>query len=93
MVARARGRATEVGLVVGLTNASPEVMSRLIDAPLLIPGLGAQGGELAALAAGARAAPSVVNVSRGILFAEPGLSFSRKAARWAARIAGLDPGE
>jgi len=87
MAARAAGRLTEVGFVVGLTNASPEVMAKVIDAPLLVPGLGAQGGELAGLATAARQAPSVINVSRGILYADPEISFSEKARRWADHIA------
>ena len=83
MAARAVGRATEVGFVVGLTNASAEVMAHVPDAPLLVPGLGAQGGELVALDAGLRrTAPSVINVSRGILYADPELSFAEKARRW-----------
>ncbi len=88
MTARAAGRATEVGLVVGLTNASGEVLARVPDVPLLVPGLGAQGGEVSALAGGGRGAPTVINVSRGILFAEPHLSFGEKARRWAEKIAG-----
>lgn len=87
MAARANGRPTEVGFVVGLTNASAEVMARVIDAPLLVPGLGAQGGEVAALNAVTRRAPSVINVSRGILYAEPGRSFGEKARHWADVIA------
>ena len=83
--ARAEGRAADVGYVVGLTHAA-EVLARLPDAPLLVPGLGAQGGELAALAAGGRAAPVLVNVSRGILCAGDGRSFGARAAAWAARI-------
>jgi orotidine-5'-phosphate decarboxylase len=88
MAARAAGRATEVGFVVGLTNASSEVMARIIDAPLLIPGLGAQGGELSCLGAAARQAPSVINVSRGILYADPERSYADKARHWATLIAG-----
>lgn len=87
MAARAAGRATEVGFVVGLTNASPEVMARVIDAPLLVPGLGAQGGEVTALGPASRQAPSVINVSRGILYADPDTSFEAKARRWAGLIA------
>lgn len=87
MAARATGRPTEVGFVVGLTNASADVMARVLDAPLLVPGLGAQGGEIAALGTSARRAPSVINVSRGILYAEPGLSFGEKARHWADVIA------
>jgi len=87
MAARAAGRDTEVGFVVGLTNASAEVMARVTDAPLLVPGLGAQGGEIAALGTATRQAPSVINVSRGILYAEPEASFGEKARRWAGLIA------
>jgi orotidine-5'-phosphate decarboxylase len=76
-----------VGFVVGLTNASADVMARVIDAPLLVPGLGAQGGELSALGAATRRAPSVINVSRGILYADPGRSFAEKARHWATLIA------
>ncbi len=78
-------RVTDVGLVVGLTNADDDVLSALPDAPLLIPGLGAQGGSLAALKNSGRREPSVVNVSRGIAHAER--SFSAKARDWAEQIA------
>lgn len=88
MRTRAAGRPTEVGLVVGLTNASPDVMDRIIDAPLLVPGLGAQGGEVSALRTAHRRAPSVINVSRGILYADGHLAFGTKAQRWAESIAG-----
>ena len=60
----------DVGLVVGLTNASDGVRGRVADLPLLMPGLGAQGGDLAALADDQRKAPIVVNVSRGVLYGE-----------------------
>ena len=84
--AKAEGCATDVGMVVGLTNASGELLEQLPDAPLLIPGFGAQGGDIEALAGSRRAAPSVVNVSRGILYREPELSFADKAARYAESI-------
>lgn len=87
MAGRAAGRATEVGFVVGLTNASADVMARVIDAPLLVPGLGAQGGEMAGLGVASRRAPSVINVSRGILYADPHQSFADKARHWAELIA------
>ncbi len=75
-----------IGLVLGLTNASDEVLQRIPDVPMLIPGLGAQGGELNALAGQNRTAPSVINVSRGILYADGELSFSEKAKNYANRI-------
>lgn len=77
----------DVGLVVGLTNASEEVRSKIADVPLLVPGLGAQGGELDVFTKEARHAPIVINVSRGITFAEPDLSFADKAKRYADQIA------
>lgn len=88
MVERARreGAMTEVGLVVGLTNADSRLLSELPDAPLLIPGLGAQGGELCSLKGGNRKAPALINVSRGILYKNPELSYTEKARDFAAQI-------
>ena len=82
---RAKGSPTDVGYVVGLTNAAG-VLAKIPDAPLLVPGLGAQGGDLASLAAAARSAPDVINVSRGILYADDGSSYGERAISWAARI-------
>jgi orotidine-5'-phosphate decarboxylase len=83
--AKAEGRATDVGYVVGLTNAA-DVLEKIPDAPLLVPGLGAQGGDLASLAAAARSAPDVINVSRGILYAGDERSFGARAEDWARKI-------
>jgi orotidine-5'-phosphate decarboxylase len=88
--AAAEGMKTDVGYVVGLTNAA-DVLRKIPDAPLLIPGLGAQGGELAPLAAAARRAPDVINVSRGILYAGDDRSFAERARDWARKIAGALP--
>ena len=77
--------ATDVGYVVGLTNAAG-VLDRVPDAPLLVPGLGAQGGDLQSLAAAKRSAPDVINVSRGILYAGDDLSYAQRAQSWATRI-------
>lgn len=84
--ARSEGRATDLGMVVGLTNAEGGPLDILPDAPLLIPGLGAQGGNLSALSGSGRTAPSIVNVSRGILYSEPERTFAAKAERYAAEI-------
>ena len=70
MSARAGDYAGEVGFVVGLTNAEPEILAKIPDAPLLLPGLGAQGGDLALLKEANRQAPIVINVSRGVMFGE-----------------------
>jgi orotidine-5'-phosphate decarboxylase len=84
--ARGENRQTDVGYVVGLTNAA-DVLAKMPDAPLLVPGLGAQGGDLAALAAAKRRAPDVINVSRGILYAADELGFGARARMWAEKIA------
>ncbi|MEX1049211.1 MAG: orotidine-5'-phosphate decarboxylase [Akkermansiaceae bacterium] len=83
--AREEGRDTDVGYVVGLTNAA-DVLEKIPDAPLLVPGLGAQGGDLASLAAAARSAPDVINVSRGILYAADDRGFGARAQDWAQKI-------
>ena len=83
-------RKTDVGDVVGLTNAA-EVLANIPDAPLLVPGLGAQGGDLAALAGASRTAPDVINVSRGILYAGDDLGFGARARQWMEKIAATYP--
>jgi orotidine-5'-phosphate decarboxylase len=88
MARRSLGSPAEVGFVVGLTNAASGVLDALPDAPLLVPGLGAQGGEAAAMRGTARQAPVVINVSRGILYAEPELSYAAKAEKWLNLIRG-----
>ncbi len=84
--ASTEGRQTDVGLVVGLTNAGGDVLAGLPDVPLLIPGLGAQGGDLSALTGSGRKAPNVVNVSRGVLYGKEG-SPAELANRFAREIA------
>lgn len=76
----------QVGLVIGLTNAAQEVLSRTPDVPLLIPGLGAQGGDLAALKDCGRKAPLLINVSRGILYQEDGKTYAERARHWHENI-------
>lgn len=82
---------TEVGLVVGLTNASGEVLERLEDLPLLVPGLGAQGGNVASLSNAHRTAADTINVSRGISYQNPEKSLAEKAKIWADTIAQAYP--
>lgn len=86
MARRAAGAPADVGFVVGLTNADPDILPALPDAPLLIPGLGAQGGDLAALRGSGRLAPPVINVSRGILYPADHTSPAVAAAAWQAQI-------
>ncbi len=83
--AKTEEKATDVGYVVGLTN-SADVLPKMPDAPLLVPGLGAQGGDLAALASAGRTAPDVINVSRGILYAQDEKGFRARAEYWMEKI-------
>jgi orotidine-5'-phosphate decarboxylase len=89
--AKEEGRKTDVGYVFGLTNAGG-LLEKMPDAPLLVPGLGAQGGDLASLAAAGRSAPDVINVSRGILYAADERGFASRAQHWAEKIAGTYAG-
>ncbi len=89
--AKEEGKATDVGYVFGLTNAGG-LLEKMPDAPLLVPGLGAQGGDLATLAAAGRSAPDVINVSRGILYAGDERGFASRARDWAEKISGAYAG-
>jgi orotidine-5'-phosphate decarboxylase len=83
----------QLGLVVGATYpAEIERVRELAPTlPLLIPGVGAQGGDaLATVKAGWRAdAPIVVNSSRAILYASSGEDFADAARREATRTRDL----
>ncbi len=85
--AESEGLPGSVGLVVGLTNVEPEIMERIADVPLLVPGLGAQGGDLNTLSLNNRQAPVLINVSRGIMFPEDGKTFADQAKYYAELIA------
>jgi orotidine-5'-phosphate decarboxylase len=73
----------QLGLVVGATypNEIERVRSIAPTLPLLIPGVGAQGGDaVATVRAGWRAdAPIIVNSSRAILYASGGDDFAQAA--------------
>jgi len=76
----------QLGLVVGATF--PDELARVRELvgemPLLVPGIGAQGGDIeATVAAGAgRASPGMlVNSSRAILYASAGSDWAEAAAR------------
>jgi orotidine-5'-phosphate decarboxylase len=77
------------GLVVGATH--PEELREIRDTapklPFLIPGLGAQGGDVAAtvrFGTDANGEGAILNSSRGILYASDGADFA-EAARTAAK--------
>ena len=89
--AKEERRKTDVGMVVGLTNASDDVLGRIGDFPLLVPGLGAQGGNLENMAGRGRTAEDTINVSRGIMYAEEEKSYGQKAREWAEKIGAAYP--
>jgi len=80
-----------IGLVVGATH--PESLTQLRNCagemPLLIPGIGAQGGALEKAVMGGSAnftKTALLNVSRSVLYASKGADFAEKARESAERI-------
>ena len=84
-------RRGNVGLVVGATVPQQLAAVRRIcpDMPLLVPGVGAQGGELeSAVLAGVDATGrlALINSSRGIIYASRGPDFASAAGEAALRL-------
>lgn len=82
------------GLVVGATHPEQlqEIRELAGDMPLLIPGVGAQGGSLekAALAGTADfRKPAVINVSRSVLYASNGSDFAQRARQELEKLNGI----
>ncbi len=80
-----------VGLVVGATVPEQLASVRSIcpDVPLLIPGIGAQGGDLEASVRNGtdgRGRRAVINSSRGIIYASAGADFAEAARQATARL-------
>ncbi|CUA93380.1 orotidine-5'-phosphate decarboxylase [Thiomonas bhubaneswarensis] len=76
------------GLVAGATNPADIERIRAVapEAPLLIPGIGAQGGDLAATVRAARG-NFLINASRSVLYASGnGRDFADAARREARRL-------
>ena len=80
-----------VGLVVGATY--PEELRRVRqicpDMTFLVPGVGAQGGDLAAVMANgldAKGGGLIINVSRQVLYASKGADFAEAAGEAARRL-------
>lgn len=72
------------GLVVGATQPDElqEIRSVSGDMPILIPGVGAQGGDLETAAFNGTSnftKPALINVSRSVLYASQDLDFAQKA--------------
>lgn len=87
-VGAAEGRPGEAGFVVGATR--PEVLAELRalypDVPFLVPGVGAQGGDAAAVVEAAGSGLLLVNSSRAILYASGGADFAEAARRVAEAL-------
>ena len=83
----------QLGLVVGATYPAEIERVRALapTVPLLIPGVGAQGGDAAAtVRAGLRSdGPIIVNSSRAILYASKGEDFAAAARAEATRTRGV----
>jgi len=80
-----------IGLVIGATY--PEELKRVRsicpEMPLLIPGIGAQGGDLASavgFGVDARGEKAIINVSRQILYASKEKDFAQAARNVAEKI-------
>ena len=93
LAAQARQRASKgnLGLVVGATAPEQLAAVRRVcpDAPLLIPGVGAQGGDLAASVrhgVDAQGRMAVINSSRGIIYASSGADYADAARQAAANL-------
>lgn len=82
----------ELGLVVGATYPKELAIVREIvgeEVLLLVPGVGAQGGDLeraVRAAANSRGENAIVNVARGVLYASSGADFAEAARREAERL-------
>jgi orotidine-5'-phosphate decarboxylase len=81
-----------VGLVVGATSpAELAAVRKLVgdDIPILIPGVGAQGGEMeSALTAGSNSSGklAIINVSRSVIYASSGSDYIDRAKSAAAAL-------
>jgi len=83
------GAPGRVGLVVGATFPGEIERVRNIvgpDMPLLIPGIGAQGGDLGATIRAAGPSASVINSSRDILYAGTGEDFDQASRAAATKL-------
>ncbi len=80
-----------IGLVVGATYPEELKIIRKLcpEMPLLIPGVGAQGGDLASVVmygVDAKGGNIIVNVSRQVLYASKGSDFAEAARRAAQKL-------
>lgn len=89
----AKGKKGEVGLVVGATQTQylKDLRSLVPNTPFLVPGVGAQGGDLAGVLKEGRSQDGfglLVNVSRQILYASSENDFADAAREQAKKLVG-----
>ena len=82
----------QCGLVVGATfpNELAQVRKIVGDMPLLVPGIGAQGGDIEATVNAGKTANGtgmMINSSRAILYAKPDVQAGEDFAKAARRVA------
>jgi orotidine-5'-phosphate decarboxylase len=80
-----------IGLVVGATHPADlkRIRRAVPDMPLLIPGVGAQGGDLRAVVkngCSANGSMAIINASRSILYASSNDDFAEAARAEAVRM-------
>ncbi|MEX1054460.1 MAG: orotidine-5'-phosphate decarboxylase, partial [Rhodothermales bacterium] len=80
-----------IGFVVGGTDpaALRAVRSMCPEEPLLIPGIGTQGGDAEAVMGAASDGPLLVNSGRQIIYASNGQDFAAAAAKETVRLRDL----
>src|ERR1700677_3482018 len=86
-----KGKKGEVGLVVGATQTQylKDLRKLAPDTAFLVPGVGAQGGDLQGVLKEGRAGNGygiLVNVSRQVLYASPGSDYAQAARREAQKL-------
>jgi orotidine-5'-phosphate decarboxylase len=81
-------RRQNIGLVAGATrpDSIAQIRAAAGDLPLLIPGIGAQEGDLSRTLEAACGAPFLINASRTIMNASRGRDFADAAAEAAAKL-------
>lgn len=81
---------TMTGLVMGLTNLTENLFGFMHDVPLLLPGLGPQGGDVSFLHKLDKDVPSTVNSSRSVLYGDQdradGSGITQRAKQYRERI-------
>ncbi|MCF7809709.1 orotidine-5'-phosphate decarboxylase [bacterium] len=89
-LARRLNRLGNVGLVVGATKTQywNKILETAVDMPLLIPGIGAQGGDIDALKLELAdyASAAFVNASRSIIYASSERDFGERAREEALKL-------